>query len=152
MARLPFILWIDSQDSVSLEQLFSIRLIRFALGVAWLVYAFHTGLSQHLNSFLSFRVFLPLSNLSYSVYLIHMSAIAFTYLVSPFPIVYNGKLVLLAHCFVQLVISYLLGGRIAFAVEMPILSIERLFLNEKVSEVNLTKLNEAEEAVELNAK
>uniref|UniRef100_A0A183D6F2 Lysophospholipid acyltransferase n=1 Tax=Gongylonema pulchrum TaxID=637853 RepID=A0A183D6F2_9BILA len=39
----------------------------FALAIAWLVYACHTGYGGFVNAFLSCRLFLPASTLCYSV-------------------------------------------------------------------------------------
>jgi hypothetical protein len=77
-----------------------------------------------------------------------MSAIAFTYLISPFPFIYTGKFILFAHCFVQLIISYLLGGRIALAVEIPVLTIEKILLNQK-QELKPGKIIDNEETSKL---
>ncbi|CAD5213208.1 unnamed protein product [Bursaphelenchus okinawaensis] len=100
----------------------------FALGLSWLIYACHTGLGGPLNRFLSCRVFLPLSTLSYSVYLIHMIPVVFTYLVVPFPLHYTAKWRYFIHCFVQLCISYVFGTQCTLMAELPVLNIERILL------------------------
>jgi hypothetical protein len=93
-----------------------------------------------------------------------MSAIAFTYLISPFPLVYTGMWPLLAHCAVQLFISYILGknpcclfkfvrslgGRIAFVAEMPAIAIERLFLNRR-NRTELKPVEKQEETTKLSS-
>ena len=45
----------------------------FAVGMAWLIYACHTGLGGPINVFLSAKALVPLSNLSYSVSLSSLS-------------------------------------------------------------------------------
>lgn len=94
-----------------------------------------------LNIILGSRILLPLSSLSYAVYLVHLIAIAFTYMLEPFPMAFHSKWPLFGHCVVQLVLSYLIGwffkpgvclsiqflaGRVALVSELPVLNIERI--------------------------
>ncbi|KAF8793159.1 Nose resistant to fluoxetine protein 6 like protein [Argiope bruennichi] len=44
----------------------------FSLSLAWMIYVLYTGQAELINRCLSWKGFLPLSRLSYSVYLIHM--------------------------------------------------------------------------------
>jgi peptidoglycan/LPS O-acetylase OafA/YrhL len=81
----------------------------FSIAFAWLVYACQTGRAQLMNTILGSRILLPLSSLSYSVYLVHLIAIAFTYLLEPFPMIYTSKWPIFGHCVVQLIVSYLMG-------------------------------------------
>ncbi|KAL3097359.1 hypothetical protein niasHS_003807 [Heterodera schachtii] len=101
----------------------------FALALGWLIYACHTGIGGPINWVLSLSPLLPLSVLSYSVYLFHMIPVVFTYMISPFPIHYNSKLFVLAHCVVQLAISYGFGMICTLLAELPALNIERIFLS-----------------------
>jgi len=59
----------------------------FSLSLGWVIYACHTNIGGPLNWLLSLPPLLPLSILSYSVYLIHMIPVVFTYILAPFPMV-----------------------------------------------------------------
>lgn len=102
----------------------------FAISLGWVIYACHTGIGGILNTVLSWPPLLPFSILSYSVYLIHMIPVVFTYIVDDFPIVYTSKLYILRHCAVALLISYLFGTWCTMLAELPALNIERIFLNQ----------------------
>ncbi|KAI6217047.1 Acyltransferase 3 domain-containing protein [Aphelenchoides fujianensis] len=106
----------------------------FALATSWVIYACHTGQAGVINWCLSMRVLLPLSSLSYSVYLIHFIPITFTYLLEDFPIVYTSQWPLFAHCVVQIIISYAMGARTALVAEIPAMNIERVLLTRKKSQ------------------
>ncbi|VDK69671.1 unnamed protein product [Litomosoides sigmodontis] len=98
----------------------------FALAMAWLIYACHTGSGGIINRVLSMKFFIPLSSLCYSVYLVHMVLVVFTYLLVPFPIVYTTKWQIFGHCVVQLVLSYFFGIICALLAELPALNLERI--------------------------
>uniref|UniRef100_A0A9J2P0Z0 Acyltransferase 3 domain-containing protein n=2 Tax=Ascaris TaxID=6251 RepID=A0A9J2P0Z0_ASCLU len=104
----------------------------FALAIAWLIYACHTGIGGVVNSILSMKPLLPLSSLCYSVYLVHMVLVVFTYLLVPFPMVYHNKLPIFGHCLAQLALSYVFGTFCAMLSELPALNLERiLFQGER---------------------
>ncbi|CAD6196949.1 unnamed protein product [Caenorhabditis auriculariae] len=100
----------------------------FAVGIAWVIYACHTGAGGFINTFLSSNWFLPLSNLSFSAYLFHMIPVVLTYMLVPFPIYFNWQLPLFVHCFVQLLITYVMAIICTMVAEYPSLNIERLLL------------------------
>ena len=103
------------------------RLI-FALAIAWLIFACHTGIGGYVNTLLSHRYLIPLSSLCYGVYLFHMIPVVLTYLIGDFPIWWTNQLYVLVHCFVQLVLSYGFGFICAMIAELPALNIERLLV------------------------
>ncbi|VDK47656.1 unnamed protein product [Anisakis simplex] len=101
----------------------------YAVSVAWILFACHCGYAKWVNTFLSFRVFIPLSNLSYSVYLSHMPVIFATYLQLKFPHEYRGVVsMLIPQCFVRLLMAYVLGLQCALLSEMPAINIEKILL------------------------
>uniref|UniRef100_A0A915PPK9 Acyltransferase 3 domain-containing protein n=1 Tax=Setaria digitata TaxID=48799 RepID=A0A915PPK9_9BILA len=102
----------------------------FALSMAWLIYACHMGIGGFINTILSIKIFIPLSSLCYSVYLVHMVLVVLTYLLAPFPIVYTTKWPIFAHCFVQLILSYLFGIICALLAELPALNLERIIFQD----------------------
>lgn len=104
----------------------------FSLALSWLIYACHTGIGGYINTVLSHRWLLPLSTLSYSVYLFHMIPVVFTYLLAPFPMIFKWKLRMFAHCVIQLAISYFFGVICTMVAELPALNIERILLTRNV--------------------
>jgi peptidoglycan/LPS O-acetylase OafA/YrhL len=100
----------------------------FSFALCWLIYACHTGIGGPINAFLSMRVLLPLSIMSYSVYLIHMIPVVFTYILAPFPMYFRTKWYMLFHCVIQLTISYFFGMLCTMVAELPALNIERVLL------------------------
>uniref|UniRef100_A0AC34RBQ3 Acyltransferase 3 domain-containing protein n=1 Tax=Panagrolaimus sp. JU765 TaxID=591449 RepID=A0AC34RBQ3_9BILA len=103
----------------------------FSMALAWLIYACHTGIGGWVNTVLSHRFLLPLSTLSYSVYLFHMIPVVFTYLLAPFPMIFSTKWRMILHCFLQLCISYFFGIICTMVAELPALNIERILLTRK---------------------
>lgn len=108
----------------------SIHRTVFALAIAWLIYACHSGMGGPVNAILSHRIFIPLSSLCYGVYLIHMLPVLLTYLIEPFPLRWTTQWPLFCHCFFQLCISYTAALVLAMVVELPVLNIERLLLKD----------------------
>uniref|UniRef100_A0AC34EZC4 Acyltransferase 3 domain-containing protein n=1 Tax=Panagrolaimus sp. ES5 TaxID=591445 RepID=A0AC34EZC4_9BILA len=113
----------------------------FSLALSWLIYACHTGIGGFINTVLSHRFLLPLSTLSYSVYLIHMIPVVFTYLLAPFPIIFGTKWRMIAHCGIQLTISYFFGIICTMVAELPALNIERIFLTRNNKKASLKPLS-----------
>ncbi|GMT14351.1 hypothetical protein PFISCL1PPCAC_5648, partial [Pristionchus fissidentatus] len=123
----------------------------FALALAWLVYACHTGIGGPVNAILSWKHLLPLSNLCYSVYLIHLIPVVLTYLVTSFPIWYTTKWMIFAHCFVQLVISYFLALLCLLIAEYPALNIERLLLHPPATKTTIKTVPTSDSEMQLRA-
>ncbi|KHN83367.1 Nose resistant to fluoxetine protein 6 [Toxocara canis] len=100
----------------------------WACAVAVLIYMCHTDQGGFLNAILSARVFLPLSTLCYSVYLIHLVMVFAVFLLVPFPITYTGKLPILIFCLAQLALSFFSALFITMLSEFPVLNIEKVLL------------------------
>uniref|UniRef100_A0A0N5AHJ5 Acyl_transf_3 domain-containing protein n=1 Tax=Syphacia muris TaxID=451379 RepID=A0A0N5AHJ5_9BILA len=117
----------------------------FALAISWLIYACHSGMGGIVNTILSLKFLLPLSSLCYSVYLFHMVMVVFTYLLVPFPIIYTSKWPIFLHCFVQLLLSYVLGISCSMLSELPALNLERIvFGRDSKTTLKPVKLKECE--------
>ncbi|VDO20156.1 unnamed protein product [Brugia timori] len=101
----------------------------FAVAIAWLIYACHNGYASFINTFLSFKLFLPLSVLCYSVYLNHLPIIFASYLHITFPYHYETKSQFLNIALLNLFIAYLLGFQASMLSEFPLLNIERSIRN-----------------------
>uniref|UniRef100_A0A0N5AVL3 Acyl_transf_3 domain-containing protein n=1 Tax=Syphacia muris TaxID=451379 RepID=A0A0N5AVL3_9BILA len=101
--------------------------ISWALSVSWIIYACHTGIGGFINDLLSFRYFVPLSSLCYSVYLMHLLIVFAIFMWSPFPIIFSSKVPILLMALPQLVLSYLAAAMISMYAEFPALNLEKLF-------------------------
>uniref|UniRef100_A0A0N5AKH1 Acyl_transf_3 domain-containing protein n=1 Tax=Syphacia muris TaxID=451379 RepID=A0A0N5AKH1_9BILA len=102
----------------------------WAVMVAWIIYACHTGIGGYVNRILSWPPFLPLSSLCYSVYLIHLMIIFATFLFSPFPMIFVSKLPIYLFAVFQLIFSYAAGFLISMFAEFPAMNLERIFLKQ----------------------
>ncbi|CAJ0585636.1 unnamed protein product, partial [Mesorhabditis spiculigera] len=121
----------------------------FSLGLAWVLYACHTGIGGPVNALLSWYPMVPLANLSYSAYLFHMIPVVLTYLLVPFPIMNNSMWYIFAHCAVQLVISYVFAFICSTSVEYPAQNMERLLLYNTPKKSHLKPVQTAESELQL---
>ncbi|KAF8360362.1 oac-46, partial [Pristionchus pacificus] len=121
----------------------------FAIALAWLVYACHTGIGGPINALLSLKPLLPLSNLCYSVYLFHMIPVVLTYLLTSFPMWYTTKMTIFAHCLVQLFISYLFAMLCVLVAEYPALNIERLLLHPPATKTTIKTVPTSDSEMQL---
>uniref|UniRef100_A0A914WRK0 Acyltransferase 3 domain-containing protein n=1 Tax=Plectus sambesii TaxID=2011161 RepID=A0A914WRK0_9BILA len=111
----------------------SIHRTVFAIAIAWLIYACHTGMGGPVNALLSHRCFIPLSSLCYGVYLFHMLPVLLTFLIETFPLRWTTQWPLFCHCFFQLCFAYVTAFILAMIVELPVLNIEKLLLSKASS-------------------
>ncbi|KAJ1374260.1 hypothetical protein KIN20_036912 [Parelaphostrongylus tenuis] len=121
----------------------------FALSMAWIIYACHTGIGGIVNTILSAHFLLPLSNLCYSVYLIHMIPVVLTYLLVPFPMWFDSMLPIFVHCFFQLLISYFLAIICALVSEYPALNIESVLLAHRQEKTTLKSVPKCDSEMQL---
>ncbi|WKX96420.1 hypothetical protein Q1695_012677 [Nippostrongylus brasiliensis] len=121
----------------------------FALSMAWLIYACHTGIGGVVNRILSLYVLAPLSNLCFSVYLIHMIPVVLTYLLVPFPIWYDSQLPIFVHCFFQLLISYVFALICTLVAEYPAHNIEAILLAPRQSKTTLKPIPMSDSELQL---
>ncbi|GMR34506.1 hypothetical protein PMAYCL1PPCAC_04701, partial [Pristionchus mayeri] len=121
----------------------------FALALAWLIYACHTGVGGPINALLSLKPLLPLSNLCYSVYLFHMIPVVLTYLLTSFPMWYTTKFEIFAHCLVQLFISYLFAMLCVLIAEYPALNIERILLHPPATKTTIKTVPTSDSEMQL---
>ncbi|VDN60190.1 unnamed protein product [Dracunculus medinensis] len=98
----------------------------FAVGMAWIIFVCHTGKAEFINSFFSLKIFLPLSSLSYSVYLSHMPVIFGSFMQMTFPIIFSSNIILICHCLMSLILSYILGLQCSLLSEFPAMNIEKI--------------------------
>ncbi|OZC11273.1 hypothetical protein X798_01689 [Onchocerca flexuosa] len=121
----------------------------FAVAIAWLIYACHNGYGSFVNTFLSSKLFLPLSALCYTVYLIHLPIIFGSYLHINFPYHYETKFEILCIALLNLFIAYFFALQISLLSEFPLLNIEQSIQNyykgksQKVDEQEVTNKERA---------
>ncbi|XP_077505446.1 nose resistant to fluoxetine protein 6-like [Amblyomma americanum] len=103
----------------------------WALGIAWMVVACATGNGGFINKVLSWRAFVPLSRLTYLVYLVHPLLILWhtAYLKKPF---YTTQFfvgyVYLGHLFS----AYCLSFSLSLTFESPFILLERILLGKPI--------------------
>lgn len=103
----------------------------WALGIAWMVVACATGNGGFINKVLSWRAFVPLSRLTYLVYLVHPLLILWhtAYLKKPF---YTTQFfvgyVYLGHVFS----AYCLSFSLSLTFESPFILLERILMGKPV--------------------
>ncbi|MFH4976882.1 hypothetical protein AB6A40_003591 [Gnathostoma spinigerum] len=91
----------------------------FAISIAWIIYACHAGIGGIVNTFLSCRVFIPISNMGYSIYLLHMLCVVAIFEMYPLPITYHGVLWNFGNITAQFAFSIFLGSLVYLIIEAP---------------------------------
>ncbi|KAG0445736.1 hypothetical protein HPB47_014609, partial [Ixodes persulcatus] len=130
--------WYRSRDPTSetgkLFFAFSDRIV-WSICLAWITFACSTGRGGILNRFLSWDGFVPLSKLSFGVYLIHFPFYLFTYHIAR-ERVFFSHFTLVSQCFSVLVWSCLLSYFMFIACEAPTDHLRKLlFMRERNSAV-----------------
>ncbi|CAN8019012.1 unnamed protein product [Ixodes persulcatus] len=126
--------WYRARDPTSetgkLFYAFSDRIV-WSICVSWITFACSTGRGGILNRFLSWDGFVPLSRLSFGVYLIHSPFYLFMYHIARERIFFS-HFTLVSQCFSVLVWSYLLSYLMFIACEAPTGHLEKLiFMRER---------------------
>ncbi|XP_028392817.1 nose resistant to fluoxetine protein 6-like isoform X2 [Dendronephthya gigantea] len=99
----------------------------WGLVLAWVTYACHYGYGSYIQQFLSARFWIPLSRLTYSVYLIHMVVISFMFFATTHQVHYD--LLTASYFFITAtVLSYAVGFILAVVIEFPSENLENLAL------------------------
>ncbi|EDO47385.1 predicted protein [Nematostella vectensis] len=99
----------------------------WAVALAWVIYTCHTGVGGTINSILSARIWIPLSRLTYSAYLLHPIVLGVFYSSFQSTITYTDSL--LVFYFVAIVaVSYACAFVLALMVEFPTMQLEKLIL------------------------
>ncbi|XP_077511561.1 nose resistant to fluoxetine protein 6-like [Amblyomma americanum] len=99
--------------------------IFWSVGVAWFVFTCATGRGGLVNRFLSWDGFVPLSRLSFCVYLIHSPIFVVTYHVARERIFFSHY-TLVSQCFAVLVWSYIVSYFLFIACDAPTGHLEKL--------------------------
>ena len=95
----------------------------WALALALLVFTCHNGYGWHINSFLSMAIWMPLSKMSFNVYLVHRIVTTKMYNTNPYRGTYNRE------CIVEIIVlSYGAAALVCLLVELPFGTIESLLV------------------------
>ncbi|XP_046631169.1 nose resistant to fluoxetine protein 6-like isoform X3 [Daphnia pulicaria] len=108
----------------------------WAITIGWIIFACTHGYGGFINNFLSCKLFIPFSRLSYAVYLIHFNFIKAyaSHLRKPF---YFTEYVYATTYLGILVIAFVLAFVVSVVVEMPFLNLDKLLFpnNSKASKI-----------------
>ncbi|XP_063721599.1 nose resistant to fluoxetine protein 6-like [Symsagittifera roscoffensis] len=102
--------------------------ILWAVGVAWVMFACMHGYGGIINSFLSWKIWIPLARLTYLVYLLHPLMIVFATASSQTQFHYNNYNYAASYVSV-LTFTYALAAVAYLLVELPVIKIERALRN-----------------------
>ncbi|CAK8686755.1 unnamed protein product [Clavelina lepadiformis] len=101
----------------------------WCLGCAWVVVACVCGYGGPVNSFLSWKAFIPLSRLTYCTYLVHLLAVMWLLGTHETPIHFNMQ-ELISLFITSLVLGNLLAYVLAMLVEFPLTELMKIILEE----------------------
>ncbi|GFR85794.1 nose resistant to fluoxetine protein 6-like [Elysia marginata] len=107
----------------------AVKDVTFGLGIAWAIFACLTGNGGIVNTFLSWRVFVPLSRMSYSIYLVHIPVIYLFIFHQEGAITMSEWALVVNFCGV-FAISCVVSAIIHVVVETPMLAIQRTALRK----------------------
>ena len=96
----------------------------WSCAVAWVIYACHNEAGGLVNSFLSWKVWIPLSRLTYGGYLLHLVVMIFWMYTQEVPGHYQVSIAIFDFISIT-IISYASAFVLAVCVEYPILNLER---------------------------
>ena len=95
----------------------------YSIGIALIIYACHNGFGGIINSFLSWRFWVPLSRLTFMAYLTHSIVLSLMYGTMRVPFIYTDWFLILLFS-ATVILSYLLALVIAVFVEFPLSNVE----------------------------
>jgi len=99
----------------------------WAVAIGWVIFACHNGKGGLVNSFLSWKAFIPLSRLTYATYLVHPMVIFFFY--ASTQATTDLTIAFYVYFFVaSTVISFMLAFVVAVCIEYPVFNLEKLVL------------------------
>jgi len=99
----------------------------WAVAIGWVIFACHNGRGGLVDSFLSWKAFIPLSRLTYAVYLVHPMVVWLFLASSITPL--NVTMAFYIYFFIaSTVISFMLAFVVAVCIEYPVFNLEKLVL------------------------
>ena len=98
----------------------------FSIGIALMIYSCHNGFGGIIDKFLSWSFWVPLSRLTFVVYLSHLTVIMLMLRTLRFRLIYTNWLLVIMFA-AAVVLSYSLSLIIAVTVEYPVANMEIAF-------------------------
>ncbi|KAK7497003.1 hypothetical protein BaRGS_00011739 [Batillaria attramentaria] len=96
--------------------------------VAWVIIACHTGYGGFINTLLSWEALIPLSRLTYTLYLIHMTALAVFGGIMRVPMFMND-IDIVMYFLSLMAMCYMVGAIVSLAFEAPMMGLEKILLH-----------------------
>ena len=97
----------------------------YAIGLCYIIFACANNAGGPINSFLSHPFWQPISKLSYSIYMVHLSVVIWTTTLMKSPIDFN-QITAIQYFFGNFILSLLVAIPATLAFELPIAAIEKL--------------------------
>lgn len=105
----------------------------WALAISWIIFACGSGYGGWINSFLSWKPFIPLGRLTFAIYLVSLHLQFLFHLQYRQPI-YFGNFFLLNLFISHLVMSVLVAFVFMLLIEAPAMNLLKLFLPQRMSQ------------------
>ncbi|CAL1287085.1 unnamed protein product [Larinioides sclopetarius] len=102
----------------------------FTIGLAWVIFACETGHGGFITKFLSWKLFIPLSRLTYCTYLVHPILIHAYYQAYPTAF-YFTELLMVTNFMGFLIMSYIIAFMFSLTFESPLMNLEKLIVKSK---------------------
>ncbi len=116
--------------------LYPFKKIIWAINMATIIWMCFTGNGGFVNKFLSWKAFIPLSRLTYSVYLTH-AWIVWIYWGSKRDLIDMKNFTILSLVSGIIFMSYVLGAIFSLLFEFPYFKLQSHFMNDKKTNNNL---------------
>ena len=118
----------DSFNGHELTEAQNVSYIMFSrftwgVGLALIVFACHNGYGWVVNDFLSMKLWIPLSRLSYTAYLVHPIVLSVTIYTTRNTVAYTDFFIAV-YAVAMVVLSFAVGGVVAVFVEFPLSNFE----------------------------
>ncbi|GFY45079.1 nose resistant to fluoxetine protein 6 [Trichonephila inaurata madagascariensis] len=104
----------------------------YACGLAWVIFVCVIGQGGFVNSFLSWKFWIPLSRLTFCAYLVH-PLIQTTYFASLRDSIVCSHMTMIMYHFGFLIMSYMAALVVSLLFESPVIRLERLIRNKFTS-------------------
>ena len=101
----------------------------WACAVAWVIFACHNKYGGYVDKFLSWKVWSPLSRLTYGGYLLHMMVLQYYTRVEEVPYHYQDSTAVQGYMSI-VVTTYLLAFCLSVLVEYPVMNLEKLLFRQ----------------------
>lgn len=99
--------------------------LAWSIGVSWIMYACITGYAGAIGSFLSWKLFMPLSRLTYTIYLIHLHVL-FYFHFSAKQVMHMDKYLIVYLFFGHMAITVMFAFVASLLFESPFIGLEKL--------------------------